>query len=287
MQRIHHTSNQPLCLSIEALPTNRAISSCTPFQRNLSQHRASHPLPLNNMDKNVSSSFLDATKSFRTRLDAFSNLHTCHICNERYLGMLVHSSHKDIACRRCIAEKGLHRFSLTNNMDPLEQPIDHEQNTQNSTSFMVSLPKKQRELQIIKESLDLDHEPNTKLDWPHISSTPINEYTTEGLFDMAFPTLFPNGTAKPMQPRARDVQLHEYALHLMRYHDNRFGQHPRFTYFLLNLMMRHRSQALASVFIKRKIDDNIPNSIENLRSHLTNLPDCQLAEELMHFGSIL
>ena len=149
------------------------------------------------------------------------------------------------------------------------------------------LPNKQYELQIFKESLHLDHEPNTILNWPHISSMPINEYTTKGLFDMAFPTLFPNGTAQPMQAHARDVQLHEYALHLMRYHGNRFIQHPQFTYFLLNLMMHHRSQALALVFIKQKIDDNIPSTIEDLHSHLTNLPDCQLVEELMHFGPTL
>ena len=152
---------------------------------------------------------------------------------------------------------------------------------------MVSLPKRQHELQIIKEKLHLDHEPNTKLDWPHISSTPINEYTIEVLFDMAFPNIFPIETTQPMQPRKRDAQLHKYALHLMHYHDDRFSQHPRFTYFLLNLMMCHHSQALASMFIKCKIDDNIPCTIENLCYHLTNLLDCQLAKELMHFGSTL
>ena len=122
---------------------------------------------------------------------------------------------------------------------------------------------------------------------PPMSSTPINEYTTEGLFYMAFPTLFPNGTALPMQPRAREVKIHEYDVHLIHYHDNRFGQHPRFRYFLLNLMMRHRSQSTASVFIKRKVEDNTPSTIEDLRSHLTNLHDNQLAEELMHFWSTL
>ena len=87
----------------------------------------------------------------------------------------------------------------------------------------------------------MEQETDDILVWPPISTTPINEYTTEGLFDMAFPTLFPNGTALPMQPRAREVKIHEYVMHLIHYHDNRFGQHPHFTHFLLNLMMLHRN----------------------------------------------
>ena len=58
--------------------------------------------------------------------------------------------------------------------------------------------------------------------------SPINEYNTEGLLSMAFPTLFPIGTAMLLQPRIHKVDMHEDALHLIRYHDNRFGQHPRF-----------------------------------------------------------
>lgn len=96
-----------------------------------------------------------------------------------------------------------------NNEDDLESGMEY------STSFVVSLPNKHCELQIIKESLQIENENDTIINWPNISSNPINEYTTEGLFDMAFPTLFPNGNALPMQPRAWEVQLHEYALHLM------------------------------------------------------------------------
>ena len=104
---------------------------------------------------------------------------------------------------------------------------------------------------------------------------------------MAFATLFPNRTTLPMQPRTREVKMHEYVVHLIHYHDHSFGQHPRFRYFLMNLMMCHRSQSIASVFIECKVEDNTPSTIEDLRSHLTNLPDNQLAEEPMHFGSTL
>ena len=87
------------------------------------------------------------------------------------------------------------------------EAIEHEEegDLEFSSLFMARLPNNHWELEIIKETLVLPIEPNVVLDWPPISSTPINEYTTEGLFDMAFPTLFPNGTALPMQPWARDV----------------------------------------------------------------------------------
>ena len=45
---------------------------------------------------------------------------------------------------------------------------------------------------------------------------------------MAFPTLFPTGTTMLLQPRIHQVDMHEYALHLIRYHDSKFSQHPRF-----------------------------------------------------------
>ena len=48
---------------------------------------------------------------------------------------------------------------------------------------------------------------------PTIGSSPINEYNTEGLFDMAFPTLFPNGDALPRQPHIKNIPLDGYALH--------------------------------------------------------------------------
>ena len=40
----------------------------------------------------------------------------------------------------------------------------------------------------------------------------MNEYNTEGLFDMAFTKLFPTGDADWLQPHICNVELHEYAL---------------------------------------------------------------------------
>jgi hypothetical protein len=129
---------------------------------------------------------------------------------------------------------------------PLSTELEHtcgEDENENditySSSFMANLPNRQREIDIIKETLQISNANDTLIHWPELESSPINEYNTEALLDMAFPSLFPSGIALPMQSRYRQVKMHEYVLHLMRYHDSRFGSHPRFRYFVLNLMMRH------------------------------------------------
>jgi ATP-dependent DNA helicase PIF1 len=104
---------------------------------------------------------------------------------------------------------------------------------------------------------------------------------------MAFPTLFPTGEADWLHPCICNIQLHEYGLHLLRYFDQRFGSHPHFRYFLLNMIMRHRSQETAAVFVKKNIHDNSPTTIEALRQQLLDLPDNKLVEHLMCFGSSL
>lgn len=116
-----------------------------------------------------------------------------------------------------------------------------------TTSFAVRPPNAPREIELIRawadnpnrEENQLDGETTNVINWPRIGSSPINEYNTKGLFDMAFPTLFPRGEADWLQARLRNVHLHDYAKHLLRFSDNRFGRHPRFRYFLLNIIMRH------------------------------------------------
>ncbi len=47
-----------------------------------------------------------------------------------------------------------------------------------------------------KQSIqDRQSSSNSSLMWPTIGGTPINEFTTEGYFRIAFPTLFPTGAA--------------------------------------------------------------------------------------------
>lgn len=78
-------------------------------------------------------------------------------------------------------------------MPNLEMEIDEEingDNTSYTSSFMSQRPKMTRELQIIKKTLQREDDVNNVINWPVIDSSLVNEYNTEGLVDMAFPTLF-------------------------------------------------------------------------------------------------
>ena len=113
----------------------------------------------------------------------------------------------------------------------LEVYIDEEINGDSSTytsSFMSQHPKMMCELQIIKKKLQLEDDANSVINWPVIYLFPVNEYNIEGLLDMSFPTLFSNGSTLYIQLNVEEAEAHEFAHHLMRFHDNQFGRHPHF-----------------------------------------------------------
>lgn len=74
----------------------------------------------------------------------------------------------------------------------------------------------------------------TALMWPTIGGTPINEFTTEGYFSMAFLTLFPTGTANFLGQQCNQDTIGNYFKHLMMYEDGQFAKHPRLRFFAFN-----------------------------------------------------
>eukprot|EP01018_Ginkgo_biloba_P021168 Gb_06945 [translate_table: standard] len=331
---------------------------------------------------------INAHSAFRSRIDRLSIVHMCHVCNESYVGMKVFQTNEGPKCARCKSERGAHRFSVWNKMDPKEQPyvlavltqveemliarvspilqvlhaprgqykysghtISFPQDIHNVTSslpYYAGIVVDEDAVQLLPErAIDISnrlstitlemnypmHEtdgdanidgnedinglhhpssfasrrPNTVremeqirvwlqnaqgtardiVDWPKLGASSINEYNTEGLFDMAFPTLFPTSDAEWLQPRSTSVRLHEYAEHLMKYRDHRFTKHPRFRYFIMNMIMRHRSQATSAIFVKKNAKECLPTIIEELHTQLETLPDTHLAEKVMKFGTTL
>ena len=62
------------------------------------------------------------------------------------------------------------------------------------SSFVARQAKSRTKMEEIREFVKNVGSSQIKhVDWPDISTSPINEYNTEGLFDMAFPTIFPTG----------------------------------------------------------------------------------------------
>ncbi|XP_057843079.1 uncharacterized protein LOC131052428 [Cryptomeria japonica] len=165
--------------------------------------------------------------------------------------------------------------------------MDEENIINHTTSMASKPPNARREMELIHAWVNNPNvDPGSLIDWPGIGASPINEYVTEGLLDMAFPTLFPDGQCDWIEPRIRRVHLHEFVKHLLRYRDHRFGQHPRFRYYMMNMIMRHRAQNSSAVFVKKSLQE-MPITINELREHMENIPHSHLADCLMRFGTTL
>ena len=122
--------------------------------------------------------------------------------------------------------------------------------------------------------------------WPTCGSTPISEFTIEGYWTQAFPTLFPTGAGDFRSPRVRSVTLADYLKHLMRYKDGRFAQHPRFRYFALNTLMRWRALETSRVFIKRNPEE-AKLTVEELQEMSKTSATPDFASKVFHFGKSL
>ena len=75
-----------------------------------------------------------------------------------------------------------------------------------TSSFVPIIPNTNIETQEIRHYLHAyNHHFDTTIEWPPIGLSPINEYNTEDLLSMAFPTLFPTGAAMPNQARMKTM----------------------------------------------------------------------------------
>ena len=74
--------------------------------------------------------------------------------------------------------------------------------------------------------------------------------------------------------------MHEYALHLIHYHDNIFEKNPRFRYYIYNLIMRHQSNGTTFVFVKINLEDRLPPTILELVNQFQDMPNDKIGERV-------
>ena len=118
--------------------------------------------------------------------------------------------------------------------------------------------------------------------WPTIGGTPINEFTTEGYFSLAFPTLFPTGAAEFLGQRHNPITIGYYFKHLMMYDDGRFAKHARFRFFALNTEMRWRAIQTGRVYVKQNPGD-AQLSLDELRDMIGREGD-SFSNRVLHYG---
>ena len=118
--------------------------------------------------------------------------------------------------------------------------------------------------------------------WPTIGRTPINEFTTEGYFSLAFPTLFPIGAAEFLGQHHNPVTIGYYFKHLMMYDDGRFAKHAQFCFFALSTEMRWRAIQTGRIYVKQNPGD-AQLSLDELRD-MTGREGDNFSNRVLHYG---
>jgi hypothetical protein len=117
---------------------------------------------------------------------------------------------------------------------------------------------------------------------PADAQNPVNEQTP-GYMSMAFPTLFPDGTADFNLPRLHSVQLGDYFEHLLLYEDERFARHRRFPWFMFNTLQRHRTLSQSRIFVRQN-HDACRMTVTEIQQ-LLNDGDTSLAHNRIRYGA--
>ena len=129
----------------------------------------------------------------------------------------------------------------------------------------------QQEIELIQQQVQ------GQFNWPSVQNSPLNEYTTSFLATMAFPTLFSDGKGDPTNPSLhKRVTLIEKFRHLCKFAENknglwhyRFAQHPRFSYWALNMIQRAQILQKSGIFFKQNPGEQ-HLTIDELREMVVN-----------------
>ena len=141
--------------------------------------------------------------------------------------------------------------------DDLSQPAQEDLYAAHlPSSFVPNAVQQQTEQETVHQSIQERHSTATStLLWPTIGGAPINEFTTEGYFSMAFPTLFPTGAADFLEPRCNQITIGNYFKYMLMYEDGRFARHPCFRFFALITEMRWRALQAGRIYIRQHPGD--------------------------------
>jgi hypothetical protein len=121
-------------------------------------------------------------------------------------------------------------------------------------TMVPNLDIRQTETELLEEALNKRRKLPTA-QAPEIRQTPIDELgRRHRLFAMCFPTLFPYGNADWHQGRMRNVSLADWGEHFLKFHDGRFGAHPRFRFLVFNMLMRGKAREASGFWVKKRSD---------------------------------
>ena len=128
-----------------------------------------------------------------------------------------------------------------------------------------------------------------------LNSDPVNEYNTPFLATMAFPTLFPDGTADPTNSEIlRGISSSEIDAfsqkfkHLLKFakieNNNwvyRFAAHPRFAYWAFNLL--HRKRIISKGNLYKRNPGELDFTQKDLEEMLNSFTASQLMSKIFYY----
>ena len=150
-------------------------------------------------------------------------------------------------CTNEIQDEGPARESLLPNdmnKEPLLESV--------KSSFIPQQQQQRKDEDAIREIVN-EEDP---LEWPFIEGVVVNEFRTDGLATMAFPTLFTFGKGDPTsRARQHGVTHTEAFKHSIKFAERlsdgkyrwRFASHPRFPYWALDMKQRHQFLSQANI----------------------------------------
>ena len=161
------------------------------------------------------------------------------------------------------------------NLDDEEEIESEEDEEDNIKQFGISNPGDQL--------LETDKIKNI-LKWPTRNLQPANEFTTINLAAKAFPTLFANKTGDPTNRlRNRPIKFDKAIRYLLKYAYQKengdwyypFAAHPRFAFWALNYVQRHRAMNAANTVLKFNVDmENLTiTEIQNILNDSNHRPE--------------
>ena len=124
------------------------------------------------------------------------------------------------------------------------------------------------------------------LPWPTRDDQPLSEFTTRNFFTLAFPCLFPHGTADFFSNRPRTCDsLSEWANHILWFDDGRFARHQIFKFIVHNMISRKRTIEQSNFIVQQKLGEE-QLSVSTLKEQIQN-GDESFSKKLLYLGSNL
>ena len=153
-----------------------------------------------------------------------------------------------------------------------------------SQSFVPMAVRSMTEQEAARQSMQ-QRESGQNSSTPSTVMWPTNEFTTEGYFSCAFPTLLPTGAGDFSGQRQNQITIGNYFKHLMMYDDSRFAKHPRFRFFALNTEMRWRALQTGRVYVRQHPGD-AQLSLDELRDMVGRQGEA-FSNRVLHYASSL